>query len=668
MQADYVNMVTMDAKPLPGIETVVFENLSITDGRPTATTPKPTKSTLTTNCHEIPVMDRVLTKFRINLDGSANLINSRYCGYAQDSANGLSPMERDLLKLQVNDPYQWNGKDIKDYQSTRDIYQKNYRPETLIDPQPRFQLCHYISPRIADLEDFLYKMRSAPKSKATLAEYENKFHTLFKALATGNHGSLKLEPDKAREYTELFNKLITKLKESIEEPDAARGTEEFTIAKLGIENYFYYHFLPKELLRYGLIMGPDYAVNSKRLRYFGIAMPKLTETIIPQLPVYKRIREHNIPILLFDSANATLDHRLPQTTFGGGIINVNLLNVEAEVSNEIQAAKTWKQRFDSVYEERPDFRFEQDPRFLDQMLLLGFHGASSSADAARNRILDANIEEQLAVSISRIYIENLYRQSLPLSEKEELKDDLSFWAGIAQGGRMFIDKLFKNKTTTTINDAYNTIEAGLGIGDTGVESFDARNVKRGLAQILNVESRLRALAQSNNPLYLLVKSLQHVIIPMRQENGVINNPRKAGLYGAEVILTKLLTEKLLGKESEQLCKDVKWDELLKLDFTNFECYSYQNFLQDSTNPANDPLGLMKLRRAWYKFFDEQIGGVNYEKNLQTWARSSEIQKAVGSLVKREFTSYHDREMPEHLAYYQRHRSYGIPDRINDMST
>lgn len=660
----------METKPLPRTQTVNLAALSSIEGRTeviTAATPKPVQSTLVAKCHGIPVMDQVITRFKIDLDEGNNLINSRYSGYAQDATNGLSPMERDLLKLQVDDPYQWNGRDIKDYQKTRGIYQKNCRLGALTDPQPRFQLCHYIAPRIADLDDFLCKMRSAPRSEATLAQYENRFHMLFKALSTGSSGSLKVEPDRVKEYTELFNKLISKLKESITEPDTERGTEEFKIAKLGIENYFYYHFLPKELLRYGLIVGPNYAVNNKRLKYLGIAMPKLTEKIIPHLPVYERIREHNIPILLFDSANATVDLRLPQTTFDGGVINVNLLNVEAEVGHAIMATQAWQQRFDDAYREKPDFKFEQDPRFLDQMLLLGFHGASSSADAARNRILDANLEEQLAVGISRIYIENLYRQSLPLSEKEELEDDLSFWAGMAQGRRIFVDKLFKNKTTTTIKDAYSKIEAGLNIGDTSVESFDATNVKRGLTQILNVESRLRALAKSKNPLYLLLKSLQRIIIPMRQEYGGTSNPQGAGLYGAEVILAKLLTEKLLGKEGEQLCKEVKWDELLKLDFTNFQCHSYQNFLQDPTNPANDPLGLMKLRRAWYKFFDEQIGGANYKNKLLSLVKSSKIQDDAGFLVRREFTSYHDRKIPEHLAYYKKHRSYGIPDRINDMT-
>jgi hypothetical protein len=415
-------------------------------------------------------------------------------------------------------------------------------------------------------------------------------------------------------------------------------------------------------------MGPSLAVSQQREKYLGMAMPSLSKSLLEPIPANKTAQEHNIPVYFYNSANGTLDKRIAQTSFDGGAINVNLLSLEAETASAVIAAKTWKQRFDKAYKENPHFKFEQDPRFLDQFLLLGFHGDNPNADAARDRILDSNLEEQLAVAVSRIYLENLFRQSLHQEGTEKLgEDDLTFWAGIAQGRRDNVSALFKDNSNTTIKEAYEKIELALGIGEMNEDSLDASNIKRGLGQILNIEARLRAMAKSNNPIYLLLKSMQHVIIPMRQELKESQKESKAFRYGAEVILTKLLTEKLLGKTGEELCKSVNWDELLKMDFTTFNAYSYQNFLQDQSNPKNDPYGLMKLRQAWYRFFDEKLSGADYKERFNTLAKSSLIQNAARSLVKREFTSYQDRKTPQHLDYYRKHRSFGALDKINDMA-
>ncbi len=617
---------------------------------------------------EVDVMDRAIYSIELNrADGTATL-NARYNAYADDRSNGLSPMERDLLRLQIEDPFLWESKEIKDYQCTRGIYEKNNIHKTSSGVQPRFQLCHYLSPKIAAIDDFLCKIRSAPLSKETIQQYEQTFTRLFQAVLTGQ-GSFNTDSVSAEKYKNFFNKQINELQESY-----ARNKDgdvlQCKIIRQAIENYYDYHLLPKELLRYGLILGPSHGVTKGRVsrqRYLGIAMPSLSEKILQQIPANKTTQEHRIPVYFYNSANGTLDKSITTTSFNGGMVNISLINLEAETVNETVGAKAWKQRFDKVYNENPNFKFEHDPRFLDQLLLLGFHGKNPNPDTARDRILDAHLEEQLAYAISVIYIENLFRQSLHADGTGKLgEDDSTFWAGLARGRHDYLPAIFKDNNNTTIREAYEKIDEALNIGEMDADNLDARNVKRGAGQMLNVEARLRALAKSTNPAYHLLRSLRHVIIPMEQEFKSLKGKSKEFRFGTEVILTKLLTEKLLGHEGVDLCKTVKWDELLKKDFTDFEMYSYKNFLNDPNKSSNDPHGLMKLRRAWYRFFDEKISGANYEQKLSSFIKSSLVQNAAKSLVKREFISYQDRKISEHLDYYRKHRYLGTPDKINDM--
>lgn len=624
---------------------------------------KPTNNAAAAELSKRPVMDRCVEKFAIKREEGTETLERRYNEYANDTANGLSNMERDLLRLQANDPFLVNPKEIRDYTLTKNIYSKSTNTDTDARIKSRFQLCFSSYKQLAELEKFLAELRNAPVTRNTADRYNRELIKLFNAVATGEH-SLHIDPKTAQEYREFFERQIAELGKNTNAKDENEVTE-FRLRQLAIENYYIYYVLPKELMRYGLVMGPSYFVTqgrTKQLRYLGIVMPSLSEKILNNVPAYqKTAQEYGIPIQVYDSANATIDRRIQQTSFSGGLVNINLLALEAEIANELISARSWQQRFDMAYKENPDFKFEQDPRFLEQLLLLGFHGAKSNEDDARTKILNANLEEQIAAGLSQIYLENIYRQEMQNNDETlDPENETSFWAGLAQGRRDNVSALFKSKSTSTLKDAYDKIEQALNIGDVTIESMDASNVRRGLLQILNLEGRLRALAKSQDPSYLLVKSLRNVILPMQQEHRTHTTSKKAGHYGAEVILTKLLTEKLLGDEGMKLCQEVNWDELFKMDFTNFETYSYQNFLKNPNDPKNDPHGLMKLRQAWYRYFDRELGGSKYLENFGRFVKSNKVQDAARSLIKREFTSYEDRKMRDQVAYYRKHMGFYFP--------
>lgn len=614
----------------------------------------------------VPLMDQVLADFPFDIDQSIEAVRSNFYQCINDSTNGLSAMERDLVRLNAENPkpYIYMG-ELRDYKLTREIYENNKRPQAPNQPKPRFQFCYYLIPAIKELDLFFSEMEKKKPGPETIKSYEIKFMGLFKSLISDS--CLSVDPKTKEEYLEYLNRRIKELKES----NATQDEASFAISKLAIENFCCEYVLPKELFRYGIILGANMLFKTPkldRIRSLNMIMPSFKEKTLAELAGYKTAEEFGIPVNFYTQANGIVFQNPISTDFRRGMVLCNFAEHLRSATVAQQTSSLWKRRFDHAFSTNPGFKFAQDPRYLDQILLLGFYGSNGDYSSVGKKMLSEEIQRKTALVLLNIYLESLYRKTLEGENNELGDEEASYWGGINQGKKESIEKLLKNKSNSIIKHYYDEIEKIFGTKEPDATQLDAANFKNNLGQFMLVESMLRTLAKSTNPLYALLGCLENIIIPKGLEyteagdSSTIKQTNYQSIH--TVILTRLLTEKLLG---DDLCKEVNWDELLKINFSSFDINTYNYYLQNPNDPKRDPYGLMKLRSAWYRFFDDKIGGPNYENKIAELVKSQEIQNAARSLVKREFTSYEERNMREHIAYYNKYLGYGSPDRINDMA-
>jgi hypothetical protein len=620
---------------------------------PISTNPRPTTPQAIS---KLPTMDQVILDYPLDLEEGSNEFEKIYQSYINPNS-GLDAIDRDLLDLQINNGFYFDGSQNRDFELTKQIYNKH---KTSLDETKRkspFYISHYTHKQLSAIEEFFGKMNQGEPSRNKAQEY-SQFLTLFKNLKTGDF-SLDINDQDYETYSKFFEDQINKLKKNPLTNDQEKN--EFRMRQITIENYYFMNLLPKELMKFGILYNQVYNVPSakiKRSRNLGIISPKLNPLILTNLESYKNLKdEYKIPVNIFNSANGVLDRRIATLHFKQGNININQLGLEGEVAYHIAVNKLWKNRFDNAFKTEPDFKFERDPRFLDQFLHLAFHhNKELKADSIRGRILEENLSEARYIALIRMYLDSQIRQQI-FQDTNHYNDEQDFWSQINIMRQEMTNTLFKEKSNSQLANIQREIKKAVGTDGLTMkaEDVDSSNIQREITQIMNIEARLRAISQSKNPVYLLNKALAYVVIPIQQETSEHHPKSKSvkGRYGTEITLTKFFTEKLL-KNGKELSKDIQWDKLLIEDFSSFDKYAYENYLKNPLNPKSDPYGLMKLRQAWYKYFDEKFGGADFNNKFNTAQKDSSIQEAAKSIIKREFTSLEDRKIKDHVTYYQKH--------------
>ena len=603
-----------------------------------------------------PTMDQVILDYPLNLEEGSNEFENIYKSYT-NLESGLDPIDKDLLDLQINNNLYFDGKINRDFELTKEIYNKHKNSLDESQRKSPFYISHYTHKQLSAIEEFFGKINQGEPTKQKGNEYFQFLKELNK-LKSGDY-SLHINDQDHEKYKKFFEDQIHKLQNNPLAND--KDKNEFRMRQITIENYYFMNLLPKELMKFGILYNQVYNVPSaktKRSRNLGIISPKLNQLILKNLESYENLtKEYKIPVNIFNSANGVLDRRIATIHFKQGNININQLGLEGEVAYHIAVNKLWKNRFNKAFQDDQNFKFEKDPRFLDQFLHLAFHhNKELTANSIRERILEENLSEARYIALIRMYLDSQIRKEI-IQDTEGYNDEQDFWSQINLMRQETTNTLFKEKSNSQLANIQGEIKKAVGTDGLTMkaEDVDSSNIQREITQIMNIEARLRAISQSKNPFYLLNKALAYVVIPIQQEASEHHPKSKLvqGRYGTEITLTKFFTEKLL-KNGEELSKNIQWDKLLIEDFSSFDKYAYENYLKNPNDPKNDPNGLMKLRQAWYKYFDDNFGGANFNNKFNTAQKDSSIQDAAKSIIKREFTSLEVRKIKDHVTYYQKH--------------
>jgi hypothetical protein len=601
-------------------------------------------------------MDQVIVKYPLRIEDARNEIKNIYESYI-NLENGLDPIDKDLLDLQINNNLYFDGKINRDFELTKEIYNKHKNSLDESQRKSPFYISHYTHKQLSAIEEFFGKINQGEPTKQKANEY-SQFLTELNKLKSGDY-SLHINDQDYEKYKKFFEDQIDKLQKNSLADD--KDKNEFRMRQMTIENYYFMNLLPKELMKFGILYNQIYNLPSskiKRSRNLGIISPKLNQLILKDLESYKNLtNEYKIPVNIFNSANGVLDRRIPTIHFKQGNININQLGLEGEVAYHMAVNKLWKSRFNQAFKVDSNFKFERDPRFLDQFLHLAFHHDKElTANSIRERVLEENLSEARYIALIRMYLDSQIRKEI-IQDIEGYNDEQDFWSQINLMRQEITSTLFNEKNTSQLAGIQKNIKKAVGTDSLTMkaEDVDSSNIQREVSQIMNIEARLRAISQSKNPFYLLNKALAYVVIPIQQETSEYHPKPKIskGRYGTEITLTKFFTEKLL-KNGEDLSKSIQWDKLLEEDFSSFNQYAYENYLNNPNDPKNDPNGLMKLRQAWYKYFDDNFGGTDFATKFSAAEKDTSIQEAAKSIVKRELTSLEDRKIKDHVTYYQEH--------------
>ncbi len=328
----------------------------------------------------------------------------------------------------------------------------------------------------------------------------------------------------------------------------------------------------------------------------------------------------------------------------GGNLYVNLTTLEWTTIHCFKNAQKMRDDFEKLFKSQPQFSFVSDPEKVVPFLMANSLNVGEQEDSLRATIKENALLKAEAELATRAFIETKYQ-----AEDGSIDDQLNYWLNtVASQEDELKQRLLLDQSI--VKQAYESFMTDHSYEVTGTtNNADLVILNK---RMLTLEGRLRQLMKSNNPASLLLEGMAGTIFPYDSDSNstpkVTGNKKLVFDDIDKVLFTRLLTEKLLGDEGREVSKLVAWDKLYCANENKIgrEASFDTQWKEYFSNPTEyiqhgkDPDGLMRLRAAWYKFFDETMG--RFDK-YQQYVQTRSINRVAEEIWQENFLSYSGRD-------------------------
>lgn len=427
----------------------------------------------------------------------------------------------------------------------------------------------------------------------------------------------------------------------------ANSMDDFTITNDGVRMYVEQQLIPQLLFMNNTFT--DKMGDGDRDVFLGTILPERKTT----LNTIGTLCDPSIMPITVHQIVSTHGTALPRTyTEKGGCLFVALDNLHMDTAAMYEDAVLWQEDFDNNNGldacEHPEYINPYFTAYLSK-LASDTSGEQSPQTKFREQYLASHLTEEVAMTQTKAFIDTVHHQ---MSSNEPRY----FWGAKLIGlGDALLELLGSHSRITELFEPLKeTFDEN--VNDGKFYQVGNSNYNTFIFSILRTEAKLQAIANSEDPIQALAEGLAGTVISSDKVQS-----RGLGQFEwlQQVLVTQLLTEKLIGKG---VYDNVNWEGLAQFNFVEENKTFKANWAEFIKNPkayveaGKDPNGLMRLRHAWYKFFNDKMG--NFEK-IKAYIAGGKLQEATRSIVNREFKSYAKRleEHPQWREYYQENLAF-----------
>ncbi len=534
------------------------------------------------------------------------------------------PLEKQVLDCNANKPVLVTNR-------AQALYQQLRSNPACKDEAYRLNLCHWTEKKLQEWFALFSQLNAKTQRYDPVVRWLKDFLT----------NTLKLEPTQAAEYIDFVGEQIAQLNELKAKPEDR--SDDILLGQRIINKYIVGYMVPRELYRQGVYL-EEFFPKNKREPIYSLFTPQIDRRALAgfDMPIHR-----NVYLSGLGEPNLTINR--------GGNIYVNLEVLEKDALVVALNGRLIKTAFDRLFAARPDVGFYHNPVLLLDYFTANIYRAldkGTNQDEFRDRYLDYYLREDMEAMVIRAFLD-----SYLLKHNGEL-----FWGARSSLEQEAMPMLFKDDSQ--LLRIYRELTKEYPTDD--ITKLDNSQASWVVNDFLNLEAKLRVLADDNyDSRSVFADAISSIVMhPIAEEGPNVRQiDNRHPKYVTETLMVKLLTEELIPN-GQELSAQVNWQKLCR---SNFHPQSPDSFnarwRQYIANPAlvEDPEGLLQLRAAWYKFFDNELG--RFDK-FDIFMQSKRLQKAAAKILDREYISYRNRgrQFPNWQEYFKTNLAFRPRDR------
>lgn len=452
------------------------------------------------------------------------------------------------------------------------------------------------------------------ETKTNLDKFKNETRKVFKELCDR---TFRLASDQKRSYTECLEELLGVL----ELNEDGKIEEDARLALTAVEHLILVELIHKELRKAGIIS----SYESGDMEFGLLIKAKSKKESIYGTEI---LRDFFIPLEDIQCS------KFPAALMHDGKVAFNVFNFANQVPIDFLQTQQAYNDLKEFFDKGGKISFLKEPQYLAAFMYALNYATKQNRDGDE---LDCFREHE------KLYLEEAIQRNIctaaemayALSAKEARPDrDL-----IKFGARPLllgdgVGKILKEDTY--VADTFNKLSDLYAI-DEDYSNLYKDGFLRLPHDFVDLKATLHAISKTGQ-IADFISDITGVVVPYPNATPLRLKKDPDGYPNSlvQVLMTRMLTEELIDTEENKLSEKVDWEALLEMDFTN---QTVTQFLKDWNAYRKDPgsfedqNGLMQLREAWYKFFDDNIADFSKARKL---LREQKIQKAATRLLDKYF--------------------------------